>query len=133
VVTGETVLGLVQTALAGQFLSGHFGGLEAHATNAALMAAGAGLTTIAAILLWRPGRGPWWPAAVCLLLVVSTGAQIRLGYGRVLAVHIPLGVSIICALAVMLAWAWRPPRAAQPAALSADGLEPQGERIRIVR
>jgi hypothetical protein len=114
VVTIETMLGLAQALLAGEFLSGHYHGLSAHAHNAVALGVGGGLLAIAAILLWRPGRGPWWPALTCLLLLAAIGAQIRLGYGRVLAVHIPLGVTIITSFALMLAWAWRPARAPLP-------------------
>jgi hypothetical protein len=33
--------------------------------------------------------------------------QIALGFGRVLAIHIPLGVSIIVLASWLVYWAWR--------------------------
>jgi hypothetical protein len=119
VVSLVALLGLVQAALAGGFLEGHFWALSLHALNATMLAGACGLLTVAAILLWRPGRGPGWPALVCLALIASVGAQIRLGYGRVLAVHVPLGVAIIVAIVLMLAWAFRRRPAAVPGAHTA--------------
>ncbi|MGW2857555.1 hypothetical protein ACWDAZ_38880, partial [Streptomyces sp. NPDC001215] len=34
--------------------------------------------------------------------------RIAMGYARVLAVHVPLGVPIIACTVLMLVWAWRP-------------------------
>jgi hypothetical protein len=37
---------------------------------------------IAAILLWRPGRGPSWPIWVSLAFFLAAEAQSALGYAR---------------------------------------------------
>lgn len=105
-VTLEIVLGLLQAAFAGSFLSGDYGALNMHAVNAGMLGTVAILMTVAAVLVWRPGGGPAWPALACGILVVAETVQTVLGYGRALAVHVPLGVSIIAAIALMFRWAW---------------------------
>lgn len=108
VVTVEAVLAFGQAALAGGFLSGRYGALALHAANASATGATAIAMTVAAVLLWKPGGGPGWPALACGVLIVAVGGQFAAGYARVLAVHIPLGVAITAAVVLMLRWAWRP-------------------------
>ncbi|TKA11226.1 hypothetical protein FCI23_12795 [Actinacidiphila oryziradicis] len=108
VVTCEAVLALGQAVLAGSLLSGHYGALDLHAANATATGVTAIVQTITAVLLWRPGGGPGWPAVASASLFAAEGGQIVMGYGRVLAVHVPLGVIIIACTLLMLVWAWRP-------------------------
>ncbi|MER6125838.1 hypothetical protein ABT173_25060 [Streptomyces sp. NPDC001795] len=108
VVTCEAALALGQAVLAGSFLSGHYGALDLHALNATATGLTAVAQTVAALLLWRPGGGPRWPVMVCAALFGAEAGQIAMGYGRVLAVHVPLGVAIIACTLLMLVWAWRP-------------------------
>jgi hypothetical protein len=108
VVTVEAVLALGQAVLAGRFLSGHYDALALHAANARATAITAIVQTGAAILVWRPGRGPAWPVFASAALFGAEAAQIALGYARVLTVHVPLGVSIIASVGLLLVWAWRP-------------------------
>ncbi|MFJ8025724.1 hypothetical protein [Streptomyces sp. NPDC096311] len=110
VITGEALLALDQAALAGGFLSGNYSALGMHAAGAAATALAAVLLTITAVLLWRPGRGPGWPAVASAVLFTAEGVEIGLGYGRVLALHVPLGTAIIASALLMLVWAWRPVR-----------------------
>ena len=63
---------------------------------------------MAALLRWRPGGGPGWPALACAVLFGAEAGQIAMGYARVLALHIPLGVAITACTFLMLVWAWRP-------------------------
>jgi hypothetical protein len=108
VVTCEAALALGQAVLAGSFLSGHYGALDLHALNATATGLTALTQIVAAVLLWRPGGGPAWPALACITLFGAEAGQIAMGYARVLALHIPLGVAIIACILLMLAWAWRP-------------------------
>jgi hypothetical protein len=108
VVTCEAALALGQAVLAGSFLSGHYGALDLHALNATATGLTAVAQIVAALLLWRPGGGPGWPALACVVLFGAEAGQIAMGYARVLALHIPLGVAIIACTFLMLAWAWRP-------------------------
>jgi hypothetical protein len=104
----EALLAFGQAILIGGFLQGHYPLLEVHKANATLTGAAAMLTTVAAVLQWRPGRGPAWPIFACLVVVAAIVLQIILGYARTLAIHIPLGVSIITGDVLLVVWAWRP-------------------------
>ncbi|MEV5878370.1 hypothetical protein AB0L75_29925 [Streptomyces sp. NPDC052101] len=108
VVTCEAALALGQAVLAGSFLSGHYGALDLHALNAAATGLTAVAQVVAGLLLWRPGGGPSWPLLAAVALFGAEAGQIAMGYGRVLAVHVPLGVAIIACTFLILVWAWRP-------------------------
>lgn len=117
----QAVVILDQAVFAGQFLSGEFGALARHRENATF----AGLATIAmvvaAVLLRWPGGGPIWPLPVCAGLFGLIALQIAMGYGRVLTVHVPLGVAIITASLFILVRAWRPVLTrSSPAAIAQD-------------
>jgi hypothetical protein len=112
VVTVEAVLVFDQAVFAGQFLAGDFGALGVHRTNADVLGTVAVLQLIAAVLLWRPGRGPAWPIAVAATLFALINLQIALGFARVIAVHVPLGVAITIGTIHLLASVWRRPRPA---------------------
>jgi hypothetical protein len=109
VVSVEAVLAMGQAVLAGGFLAGHYGMLDLHAANAAATAVTAVVLTVVAVVMWRPGGGAGWPAVACGALFAVEGVQMGLGYGRVLLVHVPLGVSIIVCITLLLVWAWRTP------------------------
>jgi uncharacterized membrane protein YozB (DUF420 family) len=113
--TCEALLALTQAALAGGFLDGNYGALDMHQVGAMITAAFAVLQLVSAVLLWRLGGGPGWPAAACGALIAAETGQIGLGYGRVLAVHVPLGAAIIACTFLMLAWSWRSAPEAAPA------------------
>ncbi|MEV5575068.1 hypothetical protein AB0L06_33945 [Spirillospora sp. NPDC052269] len=70
------------------------------------------LQIIAALLVWRVGRGPGRYAAVTLLMIVLTSVQFMLGSNGDVAVHVPLGVVLFGMGAVLMAQVWttRPPR-----------------------
>jgi hypothetical protein len=107
VVTVEAVLGVLQPFLAGGFLSGNYGMLDLHALNASAVGIVCLLQIVAAVLLWRPGGGPAWPAQASAALFLAEGMQIGLGYARNLAIHVPLGTAIVACLIMMLVWSWR--------------------------
>ena len=107
VVTVEAVLGALQPFLAGGFLSGNYGMLDLHALNASAVGTVCLVQIGAAVLLWRPGGGPAWPAQASATLFLAEAMQIALGYARNLAIHIPLGTAIIGCLVAMLVWSWR--------------------------
>jgi hypothetical protein len=111
VVSAEALLALGQSVLAGGFLAGHYPLLALHAANASATGVTAAVLTVAGILLWRPGGGPWWPALASGALFAAEAGQIAPGYSRVLAAHVPLGVLIIAGVALLLVWAWRPAQA----------------------
>jgi hypothetical protein len=108
-VTAEAVFALAQALLAGGFLGGHYDLLAAHAENATNTGITAIVLVACAVLRWKPGGGPAWPIFAGTGLFLAEAGQIVLGYARVLAVHIPLGVGIIVAIALLLVSAWRTP------------------------
>jgi hypothetical protein len=109
VVLAHAALVLAQAAFAGRFLGGDAAGLRLHERNAELIATLALAQLVLAVLVWRPGRGPAWPALASLALWLAEVAQISLGYGRVLAVHVPLGVAIFGLTVALAIGTWRLP------------------------
>jgi hypothetical protein len=114
VVTAEAVFAFNQAIFAGRFIAGDFGAVATHALNATVTGVTLLVEAVAGLLLWRPGRGPLWPAGAALLLFGLVGLQITIGYSRVLIVHVPLGVTIIVLDFFMLVWSWRRRRTQDP-------------------
>ena len=103
-----TALILVQPVLAGLFVTGDVGMLEMHSMTASILVAVIFLQLVAAILVWRPGRGPAWPAGACAALFVTAELQSGMGYARLVAVHIPLGVLLFGLSVALLVAVWSP-------------------------
>jgi hypothetical protein len=97
---------LIQAALAGGFVTGDVGLLGWHTANAMLLVLTSAALLPATILLVRPGRGPWWPIVVSILLWVVIVLQIGLGFARLVGLHIPLGVSVMGLIAAFTWWAF---------------------------
>jgi hypothetical protein len=114
-VTAAAVFAFAQAALAGAYLGGHYDALGLHGVNAMIALVAAFGATVLGVLVWKPGGGAWWPAAVSAGVFLAENAQTGLGYARLTAVHIPLGVAIIAGLLVLTLRAWRPAAAAPPA------------------
>ena len=85
---------LAQAAFAGQFLAGDAAWVRVHEANAGIIQLTAFVQLVLAILVWRPGRGPGWPALASLALLLAEEFQMGFGYARLLALHVPLGVAI---------------------------------------
>ncbi|WP_329082000.1 hypothetical protein [Streptosporangium sp. NBC_01469] len=100
-----TVLG--QAVIGGMFVTGKVDLLAHHNLNATVTTVLVGLQLIAAITLWRPGRGPLWPLWVSALQVVLVNAQVALGLERLVAMHIPLAMVIFGMAVSMTTWTWR--------------------------
>jgi hypothetical protein len=96
-----------QAIFAGQFLGGSYDSLHVHRENATYAGIAVIVALVSAILLRWPGRGPWWPILACLGIFGLIGLQIFLGFARVLAIHVPLGVTIILLAAALAVWGWR--------------------------
>jgi hypothetical protein len=103
-------LTFAQALIAGSFLAGHFDMLAIHKNNSTIVVAAAALTIVAAVLLWRPGRGPGWPVWASLGFFACLALQTFLGYRRLVVFHIPLGTAIIALMLLLVVWAWRPVR-----------------------
>ncbi|MCU7724939.1 hypothetical protein ODJ79_14525 [Actinoplanes sp. KI2] len=117
-----------QAVFAGQFLAGAFPALQTHRDNATYAGVAVLTAAAAAALIRWPGRGPIWPTLAFLGLFGLIAAQIALGFARVLALHIPLGVLIILTGGLLAAWSWRYRPAVVAVAPRPTGTASVGER-----
>jgi hypothetical protein len=101
---------LVQAGLAGGFISGDVSLLGLHTANGILLVPVSVLLLPAAFLLWRPGRGPFWPVVFGAVYWLVIGAQVGFGFARKLGLHVPLGVAAFGLIAAFTWWsfAYRP-------------------------
>jgi hypothetical protein len=90
----HAALVLAQAAFAGQFIAGDAAWVRVHEANAGIIHLVAFVQLVVAILVWRPGRGPGWPALASLALLMAEEFQMGFGYARMLGLHVPLGVAI---------------------------------------
>jgi hypothetical protein len=112
VVTLVAALCFLQAILAGQFLSGTYASLLAHQNTAAVIDMLLILAIPIAVVITVWGRRSWWPVVFVVGLLGLTSAQNFLGFGRILTLHVPLGVAIVMTATAVAIWAWR----ASPAA-----------------
>ena len=94
---------LAQVIFAGLFLDGHDAWRDWHAANGmVLLPLLALVQVVLAVVVWRPGRGPGWPAIASVGLLVAILLQIAMGQAGLLAVHVPLGVAIVGLVGTLL-------------------------------
>lgn len=103
----HAAVAFLQPVLAGSYLGGRPAANTVHETAGSMLPVIALLMIPAALLNWRRGKGRVWPLAAILALIAAEGAQIGLGYGRSLQIHIPLGVGIVAGSIAFAAWAVR--------------------------
>jgi hypothetical protein len=94
---------LLQAVLAGGFVSGDVSLLDLHSINGNTLSLTAFALVVAAVLLWRPGRGSKWPIVATAGVWLLTITQVGLGFARILGGHIPLGV-LLFGVATALTW-----------------------------
>ncbi|WP_158102459.1 hypothetical protein [Streptomyces africanus] len=104
-VTVHTVAAFGQPVFAGVYLTGEIGGLDWHARGADLVFSLGLLQAAVGAAAWARMRR-WWPIAVSVLIVAAETGQYMAGLSGLLWVHLPLGVMIIAALAVLSAAVW---------------------------
>src|SRR3954465_2967791 len=110
VVTVVTALSaFTQAVLAGGVVAGRIEALPLHSTNGLLLMAATVVLVVALVLAWRPGNGPAWLPLAGLVLSCATVVQLGLGFSRSLAIHVPLGTSVILAQVMLLVWVWQRP------------------------
>ena len=110
VVTALTTLSaFTQAVLAGGVVAGRIEMLPLHSNNGLLLTAGTLALLVALVLAWRPGGGPAWVLLVGLAMTSATVVQLGLGFSRSLAVHVPLGTTVIIAQVMLLVWVWHRP------------------------
>ncbi|GAA3072164.1 hypothetical protein [Streptosporangium carneum] len=105
-VTAQTVGLLVAASFAGQAARGGADLAETHVTVAMVVHLIALLQAVAALLVWRPGRGAGWPAPASLgLFLVGVGQHLSRDLP---GAHVPGGLTLIGLTAAMLVWVWSP-------------------------
>jgi hypothetical protein len=104
----HTLAMLVQPVLAGRYLSGDVHAIDLHRINAGVVTAFDLLQLICAIVFTWAGRGRSWPVWASLATAIAVEVQVGVGFERILAVHIPLGVSIIATQLLVTVWLFRP-------------------------
>ncbi|NUR87829.1 MAG: hypothetical protein HOY71_27410 [Nonomuraea sp.] len=98
---------LVQAVSAGMLLSG--GGTQMHGQGAFAVHALGLIQLIVAVLLWRPARGPGWPALASLGVLLLGFVQSALGGSGVVQAHVPLGMAIFGLSVWLMLWSFRRP------------------------
>jgi hypothetical protein len=107
------VLAVVEAALAGRFLSGHYDALMLHRITAMAMAAVAVGQAVIALVARRAGASRQ-VFLTAVLLPVPIAAEAVLGAFRVLGLHVPIGALLIAGILRLAALVWRAP-ALEPA------------------
>ncbi|MQA27003.1 MAG: hypothetical protein GEU94_16420 [Micromonosporaceae bacterium] len=103
----HTAGAIVQPMLAGVYLGGDVDALAIHELNAHVVTGLGFFQLVAAIVfVWR-GRGRFWPLWASLAICLAVQAQVGMGYEGVVAVHLPLGVSIIAMQILLTVWLFR--------------------------
>src|SRR3954447_10741248 len=97
----------LQAVLAGAFLDGHSAMLGLHRENAITLVVLGYVQILVAFAYWRPGGGPIWPLWASVAMSVAETVQFFLGLGRLIGVHVPLGVAIVVCAVLLAQWAWR--------------------------
>ncbi len=98
---------VTQAVAAGAVLQASTVGLTVHQAVGGTLLLVAMLQVPVAVLAWRPGRLPAWPIVLSGALVVVEIAQVAFGGAGVLAVHVPLGVTIVGTTVSLAVWAVR--------------------------
>jgi hypothetical protein len=98
---------VLQPFLAGIFLSGSFSALTMHEITGQAVGGLGVLDLICAVLLWRVRGGSSIPVRFAAALLAMAVLQIFMGYGRILALHVPLGVAMVIGVGRLAVYAWR--------------------------
>ncbi|WP_329085627.1 hypothetical protein [Streptosporangium sp. NBC_01469] len=99
---------VLQGLTAGQVLGGATDALSLHGMGSLPVHVLGLVQLVTAVLLWRPGRGPVWPALASLVLFVGGFAQSMTGGGGITVVHVPLALGLIALTVGMLVWVITP-------------------------
>ncbi|WP_377272665.1 hypothetical protein [Peterkaempfera sp. SMS 1(5)a] len=120
-VTTLALLGLAEAMFAGSFLNGHYAMLQAHRITGMVTGAVAILQAVVVIPAGAGGRGPRRPIAGTAVLAVAVPAQIGLGLGRALGLHVMLGVLVVSSIMLLAVQVWRTPLPARSPSSASSG------------
>lgn len=131
VVTLHTIAAFGQPVFAGVYLSGDIGGLDWHARSADIVFyLGLAQIVVGAVASARSRRA--WPVAASVLIAAAETGQYMAGLNGMLWLHLPLGVALIAALAVLFVTVWARPlpnRSAADRVARADDPHRDGDRV----
>jgi len=97
----------VQSALAGEFLSGTDQVVKFHEFTAWIILGVCAIQIAVAALAQRSGGASLWLLIGTLLIFLAEALQTGTGYGRFLRVHIPIGVLLFAGVFWQLMAQWR--------------------------
>ncbi|WP_214415673.1 hypothetical protein [Sphaerisporangium fuscum] len=105
-VSAQAVGLVVAASFAGQGVKGGEALAETHVMVGMVVHLIALFQIVAAVLVWRPGRGAGWPAVASLgLFLVGLGQHFT---SEVLGAHVPTGLTLFGLVVAVLIWAWSP-------------------------
>ncbi|GAB2485705.1 hypothetical protein [Streptosporangium sandarakinum] len=103
-VTAQAAGLIVAASFAGQAVRGGEALAETHVMAGMVVHLIALLQVVAAVLVWRPGRGAGWPALASLgLLLIGLGQHFS---WEMLGTHVPSGLALFGLAVAVLIWAW---------------------------
>ncbi|MFF0311292.1 hypothetical protein ACFYSC_28000 [Streptosporangium sp. NPDC004379] len=103
-VTAQAAGLIVAASFAGQAVRGGEELAETHVMAGMVVHLIALLQVVAAVLVWRPGRGAGWPVLASLaLLLIGLGQHFS---WEMLGTHVPSGLALFGLTVAVLIWAW---------------------------
>ncbi|WP_431923217.1 hypothetical protein [Amycolatopsis tucumanensis] len=98
---------VAQPVFAGEFLAGEIDALGVHELNS-MVVSGLGViqVVVAVVYVWG-GHGRFWPLAAAVGIALTEQFQTGFGYAGDVAVHVPLGVTLVAAQVVLTVWLFR--------------------------
>jgi hypothetical protein len=103
----HSLAALLQPVLAGSYLGGEVDAITIHGVNAHVVTGLGVFQLVAAIVFVWAGRGRAWPLHATLTIVLAEQVQVFAGFEGPVALHIPLGVSIISMQILLTVWLFR--------------------------
>jgi hypothetical protein len=97
----------LQPALAGSYLNGSGAALRIHepiGLGVVFLCLG---QLLIATIYWRAG-GRGWPVLLTAAVLFAEGLQVSMGYTHNLALHIPLGITLVGTTVAFAVWTCRP-------------------------
>ncbi|MBG0832077.1 hypothetical protein HS041_30700 [Planomonospora sp. ID67723] len=97
---------IVAASFAGQAVNGDQALADTHVWAGMVVHLIALLQIVAAVLVWRPGRGAGWPALASLgLFLIGMGQHFT---WEMLGTHVPSGLTLFGLTVAVLVWSWSP-------------------------
>ena len=108
--TASVLFIVLQGVTAGEILSRNRMAESLHYAGAFVVHALTALTVVAAYLVLRQRRGPWWPTAVAAAIFVVGFVQAAIGEAGILAVHVPLAMLLLVGAVLVMGWSFARPQ-----------------------